>query len=157
MKAFYEPDDEFIVDSAMVELIAVKLAVSHAKFYVKIHPEDCNKPLHVFIDNTSMWSNRFAGGSAPPLKPPLRKMMDVVLASICGALTQGMFGGQVWLFHKSMYGLSNTWCPDKLARLAADGEEQAWHPVDAPFELDARKLVMNKHSLLLQMMLFKHY
>ena len=102
-----------------------------------------------------MWSNRFAGGSAPPLKPPPQKMMDVVLARICGALTQGMSGGQVWLLHKSMYGLSNTWCPGKLARLAAGGEEQPWHPLDAPLELDARKLVMNKHGLLLQLILCK--
>ena len=82
LMAFFTHDDAFIVDSAMVELIAVKLAVGHAKFYVQSHPEDFNKPLHVIVDNTSMWSNRFAGGSAPPLKPPLRKMMDVVLASI---------------------------------------------------------------------------
>ena len=68
LMAFFTHDDAFIVDSAMVELIAVKLAVGHAKFYVQSHPEDFNKPLHVIVDNTSMWSNRFAGGSAPPLK-----------------------------------------------------------------------------------------
>ena len=37
LKAFYKPDDEFVVDSAMVELIAFRLAVSHAKFYAKHH------------------------------------------------------------------------------------------------------------------------
>ena len=101
LMAFFTHDDKFIVDSAMVELIAVKLAVSHAKFYVKTHHEHFNKPLLVIIDNTSMWSNRFAGGSAPPLKPPLRKMMDVVLANICGALTQAMFGGQVCCYTRA--------------------------------------------------------
>ena len=35
MEAFYEPDNDVVVDSAMVELVAAKLAVSHARFYAK--------------------------------------------------------------------------------------------------------------------------
>ena len=46
-------------------------------------------------------------------------MMDVVLNSICDAFEKGMFGGEVWLIHKSMYGVRNFWYPDGLAKSAA--------------------------------------
>ena len=51
LEAFYEPDNEVVVDSAMVELIAAKLAVSPAKFYAKEKGLQFNEPLHIIIDN----------------------------------------------------------------------------------------------------------
>ena len=87
-------------------------------------------PLHSIIDNTSMWNNKFGIGSAPPLKSGLRKMIDVVLHSVCDAFEKGMFGGEVWLIHKSMYGLSKAWYPHGLAKSAAAKQnEKPWWPV----------------------------
>ena len=156
LKAFYDPDDELIVESAMVELIAVKLAVSHAKFSAEKYNLHLHDPLYVLIDNTSMWNNRFGIGSAPPLKSGLRKMMDVVLDSVCDAFKKGLFGGEVWLIHKSMYGLSKAWYPDGLAKSAAAKQnEKHWWPVETSFEPDTRKLLMDEKGLLLQLVLCK--
>ena len=155
MKAFYEPDAELIVDSAMVELIAVKLAVSHAKFFATNHRLHFHDPLHIIIDNTSMWNNKFGIGSAPPLKSGLRKMIDVVLHSVCDAFEKGMFGGEVWLIHKSMYGLSKAWYPHGLVKSAAKQNEKPWWPVQTSFEPDTRKLLMDEEGLLLQLVLCK--